>query len=172
MLTIIRAFLDIALLRLGPEDLPASGFLLGAALVVYTVVQIPLTWIVFQVPQSVMITLLVDVVLLVGGLWVLLRLTGFPSRFGQTLTALLGTGALLSVLSLPFNIWSASVAGMAQRPAAPSAAILAIVLWSFVINGHILGRAISRSFAIGLLISIAYFFIHMTVLFEFAPLPG
>jgi hypothetical protein len=171
MLAILKAYVNIAFRKLGPEDLPDSRFLLGATLAFYLVVQIPLIRIVFRSTDTLFLTRFVDVALLLVCLWVLLRLTGLGSRYRQTLTALLGTSGLLSMLSIPFNLWSSAVADLTPRPAIPSAFILVIVLWSFVVDGHILSRALSKPFVIGLIVAVTYFFVHTTVLFELVPVP-
>ena len=169
MLVLIRTFFDITLRRKGPEDLPASAFLLAVTVLLSIAVQVPLTWIIFGSGGPILPTLAIDLGLLVLCLWLLLRLTGFASRFGQTLTALLGTSALLNVVSLPFTIWNSSLPAAQPKPLIPSAVILALVLWSFFVDAHILARALSTSIFVGLLITIGYFFLHTTVLVEFVP---
>ena len=170
MFELFKAFGGIVLRQLGPEDLPASRLLLGLTIVIYLLAQAPVALLAFGTADNVARTLGLDLLLLAGFLWGLLVLTGFRARYRQTLTALLGTGALLSALSVPFTLWRQSMVDVpAGLAAVPSAAILAIVAWSFVVNGHILSRALSRPFSIGLLIAIAYFFLHTTLLFEFIP---
>jgi predicted neutral ceramidase superfamily lipid hydrolase len=171
MLAIIQAFLNIALRRLGPEDLPDSNFLLGVTFIIYLLTQLPMAWIVFGSTNDIARILLVDATLLIFFLWALLSFTGHRSRLRQTLTAVAGTGALLSILSIPFNVWYATLANPETGPLIPSVIIALIVLWSFVIDGHIISRAIARPFVVGLMIAIAYFFVHTTLLYEFSPLP-
>src|SRR5690554_3048467 len=103
MLALIQTFLLIALRRLGPEDLPASGFLLGLVAVAYVAMQLLLALPVYGAGPVLARALLIDVALLVGFAWGLLSLTGHPRRLRQTLTALFGTGALFSLFMLPVN---------------------------------------------------------------------
>ncbi len=44
-----------------------------------------------------------------------------------------------------------------------------ILVWSFIVGGHILAEALSRPFTLGLIIAIAYFFVHMNLLFLLMP---
>jgi len=169
MIVLVQAFLNIALRKQGPEDLPASSLLLALTLLISTLIQIPLTWLVFRDSDFVAKMLILDISLLLGCLWLLLRLTGYLSRYRQTLTALLGTSALLSVFSIPFVFWNASVAESAPKPIIPSAFILVIVIWSIVVDSHILSRALSKPFAVGLMITLAYFFLHTQLLVELMP---
>jgi len=53
--------------------------------------------------------------------------------------------------------------------AMPSTIIFAIMIWSIAIDGHILARALSRPYAIGLFVAIGYFFLNTTILFELMP---
>lgn len=169
MLVYVQTLLNIALRKLGPEDLPDSGFLLGLTLVGYVLMQVPLAWIAYGPSNAVLSTIIVSAVLLVVFIWALLRVTGFRQRYRQTLTALLGTSALLSLMSLPFSVWREATVGLQAASALPSIFIFAIMLWSLAIDGHILSRALSRPFAIGLMLSISYFFLHTTILFELLP---
>lgn len=172
MLVYVQTLLNIALRKLGPEDLPDSGFLLGLTLIAYLVLQVPLAWIAYGPSNAVVSTIGVSAALLVVFLWVLLRLAGFRARYRQTLTALFGTSALLSFMSLPFSVWREATLDLQPASALPSVFIFAIMLWSLAIDGHIFSRALSRPFAIGLMVSIAYFFLHTTLLFELMPDPA
>lgn len=169
MLVYVQTLFNIALRRLGPEDLPDSSFLLGLTLAAYVLLQVPLAWVAYGPANVIVTTIGISALLLIGFLWALLRLTGFRARFRQTLTALLGTSALLSFLSIPFSLWREATLDMQSTSALPSIFIFGLMLWSLAIDGHILSRALSRPFAIGLLIAIAYFFLHTTVLFELLP---
>jgi hypothetical protein len=169
MLVYVRALLSVALRKKGPEDLPDSGFLLGLTFVVYLLLQVPLGWIAYGPSDVLVSTIVVSVILIVLGLWTLLALTGFKSRFRQSLTAVLGTSALLSALSIPFSWWRAITINYESGVALPSTIIFAIMVWSLVIDGHIISRAISKPFGIGLMIAVAFFFLQTAVLFELMP---
>jgi hypothetical protein len=169
MLAYLQTLLKVALRKNGPEDLPDSRFLLGLTFVVYLLLQVPLGWIAYG-PSGVLVsTIVVSVLMVVFSLWLLLVLTGYKSRFGQSLTAMLGTNALLSALSFPFSFWRDIAIDLEAGVALPSTIIFAIMVWSLMIDGHIISRAISRPFGIGLMIAVAFFFLHTTVLFELMP---
>jgi hypothetical protein len=169
MLPILDAFLQIALRRRGPEDLPASRFLLLVAGVAYVLSQAVLAAPVYDSATGLIRSLVLDLLLLCGCLWGMLRLTGHGQRYRQTLTAVFGTGALLSVCMVPFNYWLDA----AGKPAvAPTLGLLAVVSWSLVVNGHIFSRALSTPFAAGLAISVAYFFLNYLVFAQLGPAPA
>lgn len=170
MLELLKAFGAITLRRLGPEDLPASGFLLGITLIVYLLSQALIAVLAFGDIYSAVVTVAADLAMLAVCLWALLALTGFRARYQQSLTAMLGTSALLSILSVPFTLWRRTLTDVPPGGATlPGSIMLVILAWSFVVDGHILSRSLSRPFSIGLLIAIAYFFLNMTLLFEFLP---
>ena len=169
MLAYVQTLLNVALRKKGPEDLPDSRFLLGFTFAVYLLLQIPLGWIAYGPSDVLVSTIVVSGLLIVSGLWVLLALTGYRSRFRQSLTAMLGTSALLSALSLPFSLWRDITINYEAGVALPSTIIFAIMVWSLVIDGHIISRAISKPFGIGLMIAVAFFFLHTAVLFELMP---
>jgi len=169
MLDYVQALLNVALRKKGPEDLPDSQFLLGLTFVVYLLLQVPLGWIAYGASDVLVSTIVVSIMLVISGLWVLLALFGYRSRFRQSLTAMLGTNALLSALSIPFSLWRDITINYESGVALPSTIIFAIMVWSLVIDGHIISRAISKSFVIGLMISVAFFFLHTAVLFELMP---
>ncbi len=169
MLAYVKALINIAFRKLGPEDLPHSKFLLGLTVTIYLLVQIPLAWIVFGASKILLQTIVLDITMLVGCLWVLLRLTGYQSRFHQTLTAILGTSTLLGILSAPFSFWRQFIVAPEASVALPSTIIFAIMLWSLTVDGHIISRALSRSYGIGLMAAVVYFVLHTMILLELIP---
>lgn len=170
MLPILDVFLQIALRRRGPEDLPDSRVLLLMAGLVYVVTQGFLSLPMYGSPLALARSLILDLLLLCGGLWGLLRFTGHKPRFRQTLTAMFGTSALLSVCMLPINYWFSlsSWLGFSVDPTKPPLVIaigaLAILVWWLVVNGHIFSRALSAPFAVGLAIAIGYYLLSNLVL--------
>lgn len=172
MLPILDVFLQIALRRRGPEDLPDSGFLLALAAVCYMVALGLLAWPIYGASGALARSVALDVVLLYGCVWALLRFTGHGARFGRTLTALYGTGTLLSLLMVPFNFWLDGLSGTGRPAVLPILGNLAIVSWSLVVYGHILARALSSPFALGLMLSVAYFFLNYLVFSQFGPAPA
>jgi len=171
MLPILAAFLQITLRRRGPEDLPDSRFLLLIAGLVYVITQCVLALSVYRSPLALARSLGLDLLLLCGCLWGLLRLAGHATRYRQTLTAMFGTGALLTLVMLPFNYWLELAADPAKPPLGATIGLLAVVSWSLVVNGHIFSRALSAPFAAGLAISVTYFFLNYLVFAQFGPAP-
>lgn len=168
---LIGRFIDICLLRAGPQDLPASGMLLVLTLLAYIVsgmiVLLPSTSFGSAVVQA-----LVDAVLLAGLLRLTLRWRGFSSRFGQTLTALAGAGAFQGMIAWPLvaSVHHANAQGLV----APfqSLLLLALFMWTLLVIGHILRHALSTSYAAGFLFGAVYVTLSMGLLSWFFPQGG
>jgi len=171
MLRVLDVFLQIALRRRGPEDVPDSRFLLLLAGLFYVIAQGLLAMPVYHSSLALARSLVLDLLLLCGCLWGLMRFTGHAPRYRQTLTAMLGTGALLGLCMLPFNYWLDVAADPGKPALGPTIGLLAVVSWSLAVNGHIFSRALSAPFAAGMAISIAYFFLNYLVFAQFGPTP-
>ncbi|TDJ45526.1 MAG: hypothetical protein E2O52_06440 [Gammaproteobacteria bacterium] len=174
MLAYVQVLINIALRKRGPEDLPDSGFLLGVSFAAYLLLQLPLAWLDYGrygSPGLLFKATAVSVGILFSSVWLLLRLTGFRSRYRQTLIALVGTSALLNFISFPLSFWNVATRGMEPSTSLPGIFLFAIVLWSLSIDGHILSRALSRPYLIGLLAAIALFLLQVTMWLEMMPAP-
>jgi hypothetical protein len=161
MLQLVRAFFDIAMLRLGPEDLPASRFLLGFAAVAYLVTgEISVSFYARDIGDA-FLQLAADIGLLVVFVTGLLVLYGKAARLGQTMTALLGTGALLALIALPLSIWLRWDDANGIGSSLPVVGLYLVVLWSIAVTGHILHRALEIPFVGGLVLGAAYFILNV-----------
>lgn len=168
---LIGRFIDICLLRAGPQDLPASSVLRSLTLFAYVasgvMILLPSASFGSAVAQA-----LVDTLLLVALLWAVLRWRGLPERFDQALTALAGTGALLGLAALPLvlTVYQADAAGVAT----PFQSLLLLVLffWTLAVNGHILRHTLATSYAMGLLLGTVYVVLSLGVLGLFFPHAG
>lgn len=152
MQAIIRAFIELCLLRRGPQDLPASQALLiasGALLVVTAVISDQLNAgfddrLMFALAQIGLLTVIV---------WAILTFRGKPERVPQTLTAFYGSGVLIQVLVWPFRAWLLSLEDQ-QQGLLPLLAIVAFAIWSFVIMIHIYRNALETTTGPAILVSL------------------
>lgn len=172
MLALIEAFLQIMTRRRGPEDLPDSTFLLGLTLAAYVLAQVPIAGIVYGWSFAAVKAIVADIALLCCCLWLLLRFTSRLGRFRRTLTALAGTGALLSVPQVPLVLLSKIAADVGEPAVGATVALLALLFWSILIQAHITSRALSVNLGAGVAIALAYFFLSYQVSAQFAPLAG
>lgn len=155
MQQLARAIFDIAILRRGPEDLPPSAFLLRLALVAYVALSAVGAGFYSDGPGELVGLIGLDLLLVYAFFGLLLVLNNKLARFGQTMTAVLGTGALLYLLRLPLDLWLGILpeGGSATLPAL---LMLVLTVWSAVITGHILNRALEIPFIGGIVLGVAF----------------
>jgi hypothetical protein len=170
VLALINAFWQVVLFRDGPESLPDSKPLLFIATTAYALTdclivfssELAKNWgelTTLQVLARMLVPAFLDIALLLVGVAVALFYFGFPGRLRQTFTALVGTTALLQVLTWPFFM----LLVFEQFSALWALAIMTLVvmlLWSIAVIGHILSRAIVRSFGFGVVLAVSYFFVN------------
>jgi len=151
MFKLLQTFLDIALWRKGPQDLPASRFLALLVLLVYVLasfVQVHL----FKLPlRSAVLIITVDVAMLAGWLWLVLAFFGRRQRFVQTVTALLGVGLLLTLVDI-------GVRALQLALGAGDLASFWLLLRFFVmalIMGRIFMHALDRGLLTGMALTVA-----------------
>jgi len=168
VLVLLKPFFFICLLRSGPRDLPASGLLLGLALAANTLGSILVAAFLLgpwrAVFEGIAETLLLC--LLTVSLLAVLRLR---VRVVQTLTALAGSGALIGLIALPIYAWARSLHDAEIDNALPGILLLALLAWSLVVAGHILRQALSVRFFLGLVLSVMFYWISVTVLTALFP---
>lgn len=157
MLTLVRFFFDLCLLRAKPQDLPASDFLLGVTLSCYTLIGIATSTAVLPLQQAVLSSLL-SALLLAILTHTTLMLRGFAGRLNQTLSALAGSGSLLGLIVWPLT-----------ASQAPLLLVAAMVIWSLAVTAHILRHALSMSFSAGIAISVGYLLVSFIIMNSLFP---
>ncbi|MCY4220908.1 MAG: hypothetical protein OXD35_04540 [Thiotrichales bacterium] len=166
---LIHPFVRICLLRMKPQDLPASGTLLALVLVAHTVAGVAVAAVNLRFDQA-LAAGVVDTALMCALTTGLLMLRTLRERTVQTLTALAGAGTVIGVAAYPVSVWLHG-AQEANAPAPALAVLLIAVLgWSLTVSAHILRHAISAPFYIGLLLSIAFYWVSIRVLSNLFPI--
>ncbi len=163
MRALLGAFWQIVLFRRGPDSLPDSGLLLLLSAAAYVAVDVLVIAALYPA-DALLPLLLIDTGCL--ALWCagLLAWFGYANRIRQTLTALLGTGALLQLLVFPLSAWPSFGIDFAIPLAFRQLAALLALLWSVAVYGYILAAALERSPGIGIAFAVVYF----VVIYQFA----
>ncbi len=172
MRALIKPFLEICLLRRGPQQLPASGLLLALALAAHALSSAALSSYQLGAGRALLagITETALLAVLTGSLLATHRLA---ARVVQTLTALAGTGALIGVAALPLYGWLARAApGAAGGPGLATLLLLGLLAWSLVVAGHILRHALSASLFLGMVIAVVFYWVSINVLNALFPAIG
>jgi hypothetical protein len=142
MTELLRLYSQIALLRKGPQDVPAVGLLLLLTAVAYFIVN-ALMVLLLPLPTGPWLqALLLDVAFTVAWYWALLRLCGRGARFVQTAAAILGYRTLLTPLSLSSD-WLVRRVGDNDTWQLPVSVVYIIVLaWMLSASGRVLQAAL------------------------------
>lgn len=168
MIPLIKLFLDICLLRRGPQDVPASSVLF--ALVLLASLTIDVTSIISQTAfADAMLVVFANTATNIAVIYVLLRVLGHVSRFQQTLIALLGTGLILSCMLLPMlavNIYFESDSSIFKF------FLLGFHFWSLIIITHILRHALEINIFPASVLAIGYVMLSFSVVNLLLPQAG
>jgi hypothetical protein len=167
--TLIKSFVDLALLRIAPQDLPASPFLLQLLLALHALIG-ALHFMQGNDALTALIAGLSGTAVLAALTATLLYLNGLRQRLVQTLTALAGVDVVIGVLSLPLSGWlrRAAEASAQQPPATGDGAatilLLGLLLWNLGAAGHVLRHALSAPLAMGVVLALIFYVVSMTCL--------
>jgi len=138
-LSAARCILDIALLRRGPQDLPYSWDLTLVAMVasVATTVAADL---IQPLPGATAVHVIVTLLYTWAFFYGVLQMRGLEARLMQTMAAVFGTDAIITLVALPL------LHAMTATPRAPAIGLLAVLLiygWNIAVVAHILRHALS-----------------------------
>lgn len=159
VLPLIRTLFDIVLLRKGPEDMPRSWVLLLLVLALWVFSALAALALIEQFDESDFFLGFFSGIIGISCYAALVVVSGHSERLPQTISAIIGCGALISlafvaeyVLFLPF---------LGQVPTGLIANL--ILLWSVPVEGHIIARAMDRHWYIGILIAIVVFALQYVI---------
>lgn len=152
MLVLIRFFVDLALLRRGPQDLPYSAALLGLLAALSVIIGTINGRELFGGVQAAFGANVVDLVLSLGLLLLLLQTKGRRARWQQTASAFLGLGVLAGLVMLVIR-GPADALGVVQLAILLD---LVIAVWLHVALGNVLRQALEVPLLAGVLIVLAY----------------
>jgi len=168
VLTLFKTLVDIILFRKGPDALPHSSVLLLLAVAF---------WIAVGTIGAITVesydgqTLLVNLLLTAIGLSlysVVVNVFGKSERLVRALTAILGCGGILSVTLFVGDYILTAILAVEETLLFSEL----ILLWSILIEGHIIARTIDRQMLIGFLIALAVLFVQLLMFAVFKPVLG
>jgi uncharacterized membrane protein YagU involved in acid resistance len=168
VLTLILAFVEIALHRRGPEHLPPSRFLFALVLATYLVVAL-LTTRVLNDPVYPMPAVLIQLVLELAFIWCVLRAFERQRRFVQAACAGFGTDTLLNLTGLPLIAWHRALAAPPTDVTIPQVLQFLLWVWSIDIAAAIMSRALERPYVVALAIVVGYEMLSVSLHFTLFP---
>ena len=165
MTRLLQIFLSICVLKKGPQDLPHSKSLLYlsvafyAAIIALDEVRNGIGW--YALPMTLVSLMTV---------WALytsvLRLASKEARQTQTLSATFGTSAILTLLTAPLR-WPVIDAAKANAEPSQNALVLLlfIMVWSLLIDAHIIRNALDTTLGRGVLVALGMAMVAYVLLF-------
>jgi hypothetical protein len=144
MTSILKLYVDIALLRRGPEDVPSSQRLLAGTLLAFIALNAALTAMFRPQNDNWLLQLLVSAAFTLLWYALVLLLLKRPERWLQTITAVLGFGCVVTPVIVPA---AGLVAPYADKPdqAMPwMLLLLPIAIYLIYVNARILRSAVER----------------------------
>ena len=163
MLQLAKAFLDIALRRQTPADLPASLLLLVLAAGAAALTEVLGALLPPPPNGQIPLRILLVVGLPLAFTWGLLALARRRGRFLQTATALLGVSALAYLILYPLDSLI-GVMGVDKWVSLPIGVMSTAVLIGYLLAwAHIWRSALDSGFLLGAIISLSYFVLSMSI---------
>jgi len=159
MLALIRTWFDIIRLRKGPDAIPQSTVVLAVAVALWLGGGILLVVIFDRFDTK---DFVVGIMTSVIGLLcyaAILNFFGKAERLIQTLSAIIGCGALLTIAFAAGNFFLTPLVGARVT----GNVVFLVLLWSVPVEGHIISRAIDRRFLLGFVFALAVLFLQLYV---------
>lgn len=152
MFELVRFFVDLALLRRAPQDLPASAFLLRVLLIANFAVNLPLALSVFQTPLDAVLATVLELVVTGALLFAGLQVRGSPQRWRQSFASLLGLGTLAGLATAGYRVLM-PLFGVSELSAMFD---IAVFVWSMLAMAHVVRHAFEIPLPFAILIVFAY----------------
>ena len=169
MLALFQTLFDIIRLRKGPDAIPYSWIVSFVTLMLWLLAGLAITAANQEMNDQDFLNGTFTGVVGLAAYAAIIVSFGYTPRLLQTVSAILGCGAMISLLFLASD---ALLGYVAQESTAWLVGTL-ILLWSVPVEGHIIARAIDRQWFIGILMAIAVFLMQLVLYSHLDPnLPG
>jgi hypothetical protein len=169
VITLFKTFLEIILFRRGPESVPHSSALFVIVVAIWLMVGVVGIAAADSYSGS---ALLVDLILTITAFTLyalVINAFGKSERIIRALTAILGCGAVFGA-ALFGSRWLLSIWLGEDQIITAAQLILLWLLWSILVEGHIIAGAIERPRVIGFLIALAVFMAQLQLITLLQPM--
>lgn len=156
MQAFIKTLFEIITIRKGPEAIPYSWLLLNVATAMWFLPLLALVAVVQDFGRSSVALLVASWALSLACYAAVIMLAGFRHRLLQSLTAIIGCGAIIFFA----QVASLVVASLLLGATVAEIVVDLLLFWSVYVKGHIVSRAIGREWYVGMVIAIAVFLLQ------------
>ena len=150
-----NAFWGVCLLRTRPQDIPASHPLYLLLLGLYTAANL-LVQLFGASGLEALSSSLIESALLVAFTRGLLGLRGLQVRAMQTLTALLGTGVVMTPPALALRIWFVRLDHAQAHSELANVLWIGFFVWNLFVTAHVLRHALEVRLFVGFSLALSY----------------
>lgn len=169
---LVRLFAQIALLRRGPQDVPASPLLLALTVAAYFLVTFVVASLAPPFEGPWLGHLCVDVVFMFVWYGVLLTLARRPERFLQTATAVYGFQTVLAPLFVTAD-WLTNRVGKDSVWSLPVNVVsIALLIWMIAACSHIVKASLEWAMPTSVALVILQTLLGYSVMLQLFPLPN
>jgi hypothetical protein len=151
---LLRHFFLLTCFKRNPQDLPASDAFLAIIVPVYLLTGSLHNSIHETFFRSSIIGIL-DILFLVFFVYLVLKMFNYPQRWSQTVTAMAGSGIILTLFAVPVSL------GLVHYQDGSLYMLLAFLMlflfaWSLCVHAHILRHALELPFNAGFIFAFVY----------------
>lgn len=164
-----RLFIDICLFKKGPSQVPNSAALLRIVFFLYFVAGTLLLSQTVEFSEA-MAQAFMETLLVGFFMYLLVSFFAVKNRFNQSVTALYGSGFLMTTMSLPFVLMMGDLTDNEASTGWLGLSVFMIVFWSFIVMAHIIRETIEKTFSVSLLLTFCYLYLSYQVIQVFRPL--
>ncbi len=170
MSALFNYFFELCLLRVKPQDLPASGLLLGLVIMANITVGVLAFSRLYGGVSRALMASMTESLFFLTTLGLLLYFRGLLSRFTQSATALLGSSTLLAIVLIPLYSVGGGAADHTVMALVADLGALLLLIWSLMVMGHILRHTLNIPFGHGILLGMVYFLLSSIFVGSLFPL--
>ena len=150
LLPFLRTLLDIALLRKGPEHIPRSVVMLLMAIVLWLFARLATLALISGSNERIFVIEFFSAFFSSCMYVLVVVLAGKNARLLQTITAIIGVSAVMRVVYLAANTLLMPFLGVGFM----RIVVIATVLWSISVKGHIIASSIERHWYAGMAVAL------------------
>lgn len=156
--TLVAAFWGVCTFRLAPQDIPRSGALLAAAVAANAMLSAAIYGRELDASSS-LVMAAIETTVIIGLTIAVLQAFARPGRAVQTLTALMGAGAVIGAIVLVLLILD---------PTLPRALRIGVFAWNLLVVAHVLRHALDVHFIVGAFVAVGYaiFFSQLLIVLQ------
>ena len=157
MLALLQTLFDIIRLRKGPDALPHSVILLLIVAILWLFAGLTMIVLTPELDEKDFVIATLTGIAGYACYAAIVIFAGRGARLLQTVMALLGCGALLSLLFVAGRVFLSPF--LSQNIV--NIIVTLILLWTVPVEGHIISRAIDRHWYVGVIIAMAVFIFQL-----------